>query len=95
MTKRWWQWGRSGSEERDDVAKGCPLAACDRGCRAAVLRMECSGAEAYRLRSLGLYEGSCVLVVDRQDGYLLDVAGSRLAVGAHLARAITVRPLGG
>jgi Fe2+ transport system protein FeoA len=55
--------------------------------------MECAGEEARKLRNLGLYEGSCVTVLDRQDGYLLDVRGSRLAVGPHLAGAITVLPL--
>ena len=72
----------------------CPLASCARGSRAAVLRMECDGPEACRLRNLGLYEGACVRVLDAQDGLLLEVRGSRLAVGAALAAAITVLPLG-
>lgn len=72
----------------------CPLAKCARGSRAAVLRMECDGAEACRLRNLGLYEGACVRIVDSQDGLLLEVRGARLAVGAALAAAITVLPLG-
>lgn len=71
----------------------CPLAACARGSRAAVLRMECDSAEACRLRNLGLFEGACVTVVDIQDGLLLDVCGSRLALAGALASAITVRPL--
>ena len=72
----------------------CPLAQCARGSRAAVLRMECDGGEACRLRNLGLYEGACVRVLDAQDGYLLEVRGAKLAVGAALAAAITVLPLG-
>ena len=71
----------------------CPLAACERGRRAAVLRMDCEGGEARRLRNLGLFEGACVTVVDRQDGLLLEVCGSRLAVGSALASSITVLPL--
>lgn len=56
--------------------------------------MECDGTEACRLRNLGLYEGACVRVLDSQDGLLLEVRGSRLAVGAALASSITVLPLG-
>lgn len=73
----------------------CPLASCARGSRAAVLRMECDGAEACRLRNLGLYEGACVRVLDSENGLLLEVRGARLALGAALASAITVLPLGG
>lgn len=72
----------------------CPLAQCRRGSRAAVLRMDCDGSEACRLRTLGLYEGACVTVLDSQDGLLLEVRGARLALGATLAAAITVLPLG-
>jgi Fe2+ transport system protein FeoA len=72
----------------------CPLAQCSRGSRAAVLRMDCEGPEACRLRNLGLFEGACVRVVESQDGLVLDVRGSRLAVAAGLASTITVLPLG-
>jgi Fe2+ transport system protein FeoA len=72
----------------------CPLALCARGSRAAVLRMDCAGPEACRLRNLGLYEGACVRVVDAQDGLVLEVRGSRVALGATLASEITVLPLG-
>lgn len=72
----------------------CPLAVCARGCRAAVVRMECAGDEASRLRELGLYEGACVTVVDAQGGMLLDVRGARVALGPALASAITVLPVG-
>lgn len=72
----------------------CPLSVCRRGIRAAVLRMDCEGCEAERLRNLGLFEGACVRVLESQDGLLLDVRGSRVAVGAALASVITVLPLG-
>ena len=71
----------------------CPLAQCARGSRAAVLRMDCDGSEACRLRNLGLYEGACVRVVDSQDGLVLEIRGSRVALGAALASSITVLPL--
>ena len=72
---------------------GCTLAACATGCQAAVLQMACDGQEAERLRQLGLYEGACVKVVDSRNGMLLEVKGSRLALGAALASSIRVLPL--
>ena len=72
----------------------CPLAACASGCQAAVLSMECAHPEAHRLRGLGLFEGACVRVLDSRNGMLLEVKGSRLALGASLASSITVLPLG-
>jgi Fe2+ transport system protein FeoA len=72
----------------------CPLAACASGCQAAVLRMECDHGEAHRLRGMGLFEGSCVRVLDSRNGMLLEVKGSKLALGDQLARTITVLPLG-
>jgi Fe2+ transport system protein FeoA len=57
--------------------------------------MECAGDEARHLRHLGLFEGSHVTIIDRQDGCLLDVRGSRLALAAKLADSITVLPLTG
>lgn len=71
----------------------CPLSACAAGCRAAVLRMECDGGEARRLRNLGLFEGAFVTVVEKQGGLLLEVKGARLALGTGLAAAIQVLPL--
>ena len=73
----------------------CPLAACAAGCRAAVLRMECGQDEAHRLRGMGLFEGSCVQVLDSRNGMLLEVKGARLALGQALARSIKVLPLAG
>ena len=80
---------------QDDRCVACPLIACRRGARAAVVSMDCDGEEARRLRHLGLFEGSQVTVLDRQDGCLLEVCGSRLAVGATLAASITVVPMQG
>ena len=57
--------------------------------------MECGHDEAHRLRGMGLFEGSCVQVIDSRNGMLLEVKGSRLALGHALARAIKVLPLAG
>lgn len=81
-------------EEKSPPRGECALGACATGCRAAVLGMECESGEASRLRSLGLFEGACVTVVDSRNGMLLDVRGSRLALGDGLASAIRVLPLG-
>ena len=78
----------------DARCAACPLSVCVRGSRAAVLRMDCERSEATRLRNMGLFEGACVRVIDSQDGLLLDVRGSRVALGAALASVITVLPLG-
>lgn len=71
----------------------CPLAACRNGRRAVVVSVDCHAAEACRLRALGVYEGANVAVVDSRNGLLLQVRGSRLAIGAAVAAAITVIPL--
>jgi Fe2+ transport system protein FeoA len=71
----------------------CPLAACATGCKASVLRMECPIDDAHRLRGMGLFEGTCVHVIDSRNGMLLEVKGSRLALGEGLASAIKVLPL--
>ena len=71
----------------------CSLAACAAGARATVLEVRCGEAEACRLRALGLCEGASVSVVGSpRHCMLLDVRGSRLAVGTALSAAITVRP---
>lgn len=67
--------------------------ACKTGHRAVVVRVGCEGAEACRLRALGLYEGARVSVVDSRNGLLLQVRGVRLAIGAAMAASITVIPL--
>lgn len=71
----------------------CPLAACRRGRRALVVSLQCDEREACRLRTLGIYEGAPVTVVDARDGLLVDVRGSRLALAAALAATVIVRPL--
>lgn len=98
MVRTWWaRWRRNEPTflERVERCSACPLTECVRGDRAAVLSMACAGEEARKLRNLGLFEGSHVTVIDRQDGCLLDVRGSRLALAAQLADSITVLPLRG
>ena len=75
------------------LAAACPLAACRNGHRAVVVSVDCPAAEACRLRALGVYEGASVAVLDSRNGLLLQVRGSRLAIGAAVAAAITVIPL--
>jgi Fe2+ transport system protein FeoA len=58
-----------------------------------VLHVGCADGDANRLRALGLVEGTNVHVIDTRSGVLLDVRGSRLALGLALAAAITVRPI--
>lgn len=98
MLKRWLGRLRRGQPPLDGVGDArctaCPLVSCARGSRAAVLRMDCAREEAGRLRNLGLHEGACIRVLESQDGLLLEVRGSRLAVGATLAASILVLPLG-
>jgi len=77
----------------DACGDSCPLMACKTGNRAVVVRVGCEGAEACRLRALGLYEGARVSVVDSRNGLLLQVRGVRLAIGAAMAASITVIPL--
>jgi Fe2+ transport system protein FeoA len=71
----------------------CPLAHCAAGVEATVICISCPAHDAARLRSLGLYEGARVGVVDTRSGVLLDVRGARLALGAKVVAAITVLPL--
>ena len=68
------------------------LAQCGRGSRATVLSMGCGPAEACRLRALGLCEGASVSVVDDRHCMLLEVRGSRLALGSAITAGITVLP---
>jgi Fe2+ transport system protein FeoA len=76
-----------------DVARTCALNACRAGMRATVVDIECSGDEACRLRALGLCEGTAVNIIDSRDAMLLDVRGTRLAIGSALSAGITVRPV--
>ena len=70
----------------------CALAACGPGSRATVVDIECSADEACRLRALGLCEGISVNVIDSRHAMLLEVRGTRLALGSAIAAGITVRP---
>ena len=69
----------------------CPLGTCPAGSRATVLCIACPALDAQRLRTLGLFEGVQVGVVDRRSGMVLDVRGSRLALGRTVVDGITVR----
>jgi Fe2+ transport system protein FeoA len=71
----------------------CTLATCGTGSEAMVLQMRCASPDACRLRSLGVFEGALVSVVDARNGRLLAVRGSRLAVDEGTAHAILVRPV--
>lgn len=80
--------------QSDDITAAratCPLRACRVGTRATVVDIECTGDEACRLRALGLCEGIAVSVLDSRDAMLLDVRGTRLALGAALTAGITVQ----
>ncbi len=83
---------RSRAEPADPCAV-CALAACRTGRRAVVVSLGCDDREAGRLRTLGLFEGTAVTVLDSRDGLLLEVRGSRLALAAALAATVIVRPL--
>jgi Fe2+ transport system protein FeoA len=75
--------------------RACLLAACTAGARATVLEMRCGDAEACRLRALGVCEGASVNVLDARHAMLLDVRGTRIALGKALTAGITVQPLPG
>jgi len=78
---------------RDECPTACPLAQCARGHCAVVVRVDCGTSDACRLRALGVYEGARVDVVDSRNGLLLQVRGSRIALGATVAAAIAVIPV--
>jgi Fe2+ transport system protein FeoA len=56
-----------------------------------VLCIVCPALDAQRLRTLGLFEGVQIRVIDTRSGMVLDVRGSRLALGRTVASGITVR----
>ena len=60
-----------------------------------MIRLVIPTTNAHKLRGMGLFEGSCVQVIDSRNGMLLEVKGARLALGAALARTIKVLPLAG
>lgn len=71
----------------------CALNACPAGTRVTVVDIECSGDEACRLRALGFCEGTSINVIDARDAMLLEVRGTRLALGSALTAGITVQPV--
>ncbi len=81
------------SSARFTCPEDCPLAACPIGYCALVVGLSCPVEEARRLRTLGVFEGARVGIVDTRSGILLDVRGSRLALDVSVARTIRVRPL--
>ena len=83
---------RAAESEGTPGGRSCLLAACSAGSRATVLEMRCGENEACRLRALGLCEGASVGVVDTRHAMLLDVRGTRIALGHALTAGITVRP---
>lgn len=83
------------AERADARPVACPLAACAPGARATVLALCCGHADACRLRALGFSEGTQVDVVDARHAMLLDVRGTRIALGRALTAGITVQPLAG
>jgi Fe2+ transport system protein FeoA len=58
-----------------------------------VVDIGCATDEACRLRALGLCEGTDVSVIDARHAMLLDVRGTRLALGSALTAGITVQPI--
>ena len=101
MLKRWTRRDNRRSDARRTAPCGalgvdcpgiCSLVACVNGAPAVVVQVSCPAADACRLRALGVYEGARVVVVDARNGLLLDVRGSRLALGSALAASIAVLP---
>ena len=76
-----------------DAGAACALSACGAGVGATVLEVRCGDREACRLRALGLCEGARVDVVDARHAVLLEVRGTRIAIGRALSAGITVQPL--
>lgn len=85
--------GRATHPARRSACDACPLAACASGSQATVLCIACPAHDAQRLRTLGLFEGATVGIVDARGGIVLDVRGSRLALGDAIVAAITVQPV--
>ena len=71
----------------------CVLSSCPIGCHARVVDVSGTMADACQLRAMGMCEGADVHVIDSQDVMLLDVRGTRLALGAMITEAITVQVL--
>jgi Fe2+ transport system protein FeoA len=95
LLRRLFRWLRSPAELHALPAgcESCPLAACIPGTQATVICVLCHALDVQRLRTLGVFEGALVRVVDARRGVVLDVRGSRLALGHAVVSGITVRPL--
>ena len=76
-----------------NTVRTCALAACSAGSRATVVDIGCAPDEAWRLRALGLCEGTDVSVIDARHAILLDVRGTRIALGSAITAGITVQPI--
>ncbi|HEX7979543.1 MAG TPA: FeoA family protein [Gemmatimonadaceae bacterium] len=85
---------RAPSAARTAACESCPLYTCRAGEQATVICIDCPALDAERLRSLGLYEGARVGIVDTRSGMVLDVRGARLGLGWKVVAGITVQPLG-
>lgn len=70
----------------------CPLLDSEAGRPATVVAIACGEQDACRLRAMGMYEGATVSVINKRHVLLVDVQGTRLAVGSDLAQDITVQP---
>jgi Fe2+ transport system protein FeoA len=81
------------AQAADAPAGSCTLGACRAGSWATVVEMSCGDQEACRLRALGLCEGAHVNVVDARHATLLEVRGTRIAIGRALSDGIVVRPI--
>lgn len=90
--RHWWT-PKAAPKKPAACRADCPLAACDVGLCAMVLGVTCTALEANRLRTLGVYEGARISIVDRRSGVLLEVCGTRLALNDAIAASILVRPL--
>lgn len=70
----------------------CPLLDTEAGRKATVVAIACGEQDACRLRAMGVYEGATVAVINKRHCLLVDVRGTRLALGTDLAQGITVQP---
>lgn len=82
----------SDSSSRSLPVCTCPLLDSEAGSEATVVAIACGEGDACRLRAMGVYEGATVSVINKRHCLLVDVRGTRLALGADLAQDITVQP---
>jgi len=73
------------------TSRVCALSACRSGSQATVVDIGCAPDEACRLRALGVCEGASINVIDARHCMVLDVRGTRLALGNALTSGITVQ----